>query len=391
MDQGRSRDNKINRNFWDWRPYFYDSILEQGRRMEMDGLLTSVSFSQNGRWARAKTRDGCSVEITKAPTTYAECAKYEPWKNDIGSRRLLRRFSADDRYKCSCRSQQNGMLCSHLAALLFRWEKVRGPFIFTETEEERVQREQKDDIERKAQEKKIKLNTPVSVLSFIKDQGRTVSPKLCFRPDRIFADCYTNEYFADLALELIKSQDPVRTDITTCYDRMGRQLLSAKAVAGSGNVPRFGKAYRLDESYDAVTYTGRAGESYCDMKEQFPIEQVSCTVADMTEPNIKPQESGNRCDCTAASFSDGNTAVTFRAVDKPFELGVKPYTDRALFSMKHREDEKRTGTYVTIQAFQQGIGTGACGPGIMPEFQFPAKQDYELKFLISVSKGEGEV
>lgn len=118
------------------------------------------------------------------------------------------------------------------------------------------------------------------------------------------------------------------------------------------------------------------------MRDQFVISDVSCRVKDMTEPNIKPQESGNRMDCTEASFSDGSAAVSFLAVDKPFELGVKPYTDRALFTMKHREDEKRTGTYVTIQAFQQGIGTGACGPAIMPEFQYGTDRDYELRFLI---------
>ena len=155
-------------------------------------------------------------------------------------------------------------------------------------------------------------------------------------------------------------------------------------VSGSGFLPRFGKVFQLDESFDEVQYTGRTGETYCDMKEQFPIGTVSCHVADMTEPNIRPQESGNRCDCTEATISDGETAVSFVAVGKVFELGVKPYTDKALVQMKHREDEKRTATYVTIQAFQQGIGTGACGPGIMPEFLYSAKHDYELKFLIRV-------
>ena len=163
-------------------------------------------------------------------------------------------------------------------------------------------------------------------------------------------------------------------------------LITSKlhCTSGGGIIPRFGKAFQLDESFDNVTYTGRTGESYCDMKEQFPIGTVSCKVSDMTEPNIKPQESGNRTDCTEASVSNGTQTVTFTAVDKPFELGIKPYTDKALFAMKHIGDEKRTGTYVTIQAFQQGIGTGACGPAIMPEFQYPAKQDYELKFLIRV-------
>ncbi len=157
-------------------------------------------------------------------------------------------------------------------------------------------------------------------------------------------------------------------------------------VSGGGILPRFGKAFRLEADFDRVEYEGREGESYCDMKEQFPIGRVSCAVADMTEPNLRPQESGNRCDTRWASLSDGGVKVTFRAVDRPFELAIKPYTDRALTKMKHRKDELRTGTYVTIQAFQQGIGTGACGPAIMPEYQYSARQDYELKFLIQVEE-----
>ena len=155
-------------------------------------------------------------------------------------------------------------------------------------------------------------------------------------------------------------------------------------TSGGGIVPRFGKSFYLDAAFDQVDYVGRCGESYIDMKDQFPIKAVSCTVADMTEPNLRPQESGNRCDCTVASVSDGKRKVIFEAVDAPFELAIKPYTDKALCAMKHREDEVRTGTYVTIQAFQQGIGTGACGPNIMPEFRFSAKQDYTLKFRIRV-------
>lgn len=157
-------------------------------------------------------------------------------------------------------------------------------------------------------------------------------------------------------------------------------------ISGDGYVTRFGKCFRLDETFDKVCYVGRCGESYCDMKEQFPIRDVTCSVADMTEPNLRPQESGNRMDCTVASVSDGKTKVTFEAVDKHFELGVKPYTDQALCAMRHREDEIRTGTYVTIQAFQQGIGTGACGPNIMPEFLFSVKKDYTLRFLIRVER-----
>ncbi|MBR3377696.1 MAG: hypothetical protein IKG44_08470 [Mogibacterium sp.] len=156
-----------------------------------------------------------------------------------------------------------------------------------------------------------------------------------------------------------------------------------RCTKGKGNVPRFGKAFRFDERFDDVKYYGRCGESYADMKDQFPIEETTCKVGDMTEPNIKPQESGSRFDTRWASVSDGKTTVKFSAVDKAYELGIKPYSDRELLGMKHREDEKRTGTYVTVSAFQQGIGTGICGPETKDEFKYPVKDEYVLRFVIS--------
>ena len=91
-------------------------------------------------------------------------------------------------------------------------------------------------------------------------------------------------------------------------------------------------------------------------------------------------------------MSDGHTIVSFEAVDRPFELAIKPYTDAELLEMRHREDEKRTGTYVTIQAFQQGIGTGACGPGVMPEFMYTAKKGeaFVLRFIIRTDSIKSE-
>ena len=155
-----------------------------------------------------------------------------------------------------------------------------------------------------------------------------------------------------------------------------------QCLKGHGDLPRFGKAFRLEESFDHITYKGRNGESYCDMKDHCQIEQVQCRVADMTEPNIRPQESGNRCDCAWVQLSDGKTNFSVTAVEKPFELGVKPYSDRELLTMRHREDEKRTGTYVTVSAFQQGIGTGSCGPETLPQYRYNAKKEYVLKFVI---------
>ena len=152
---------------------------------------------------------------------------------------------------------------------------------------------------------------------------------------------------------------------------------------GRGDLPRFGVCYRLDASWDKVEYLGRNGESYQDMCEQTQVERVSCRVADMTEPNIRPQESGNRMDCQYVIVSNGEKNVQFTAVDRPFELAVKPYSDEELRGMRHREDEARSGTYVTVQAFQMGIGSGSCGPATRPEYRFDCRRDYELRYLVS--------
>lgn len=176
---------------------------------------------------------------------------------------------------------------------------------------------------------------------------------------------------------------------TDIYEAVSGGVLVTSSLhceKGRGGLPRFGKCYRLDSCFDQVRYLGRNGESYCDMRHQFQIEEVSCSVGDMTEPNIRPQESGNRMDCQYVSLSDGRRTVTFTAVDSPFELAVKPYSDMELACMKHREDEVCTGTYVTLQAFQMGIGTGSCGPATREKYRFDRRKDYSFSYLISWSK-----
>jgi len=172
---------------------------------------------------------------------------------------------------------------------------------------------------------------------------------------------------------------------TDTYESCAQGILvtsSLKCVIGGGDLPRFAKVFRLPETFNRVCYVGRNGESYRDMKEHTQIDRVECSVEAMTEPNIKPQESGNRCDCSYVKLSDGHTSVAFTAVDAPFELGIKPYSDWELLEMRHREDEKTTGTYVAINAFQMGVGTGSCGPATLPEYKFKANGEYTLRFII---------
>ena len=198
-----------------------------------------------------------------------------------------------------------------------------------------------------------------------------------------------------ISTQVLQDKIVVTTQITcksnrfTCtdtYENCEQGILvtsNLRCDSGKGVLPRFGKAFRLEKEFDYVEYLGRNGESYRDMKDHTQIEVVNCRVKDMVEPNIKPQESGNRCDCGYVTVADGETAFTFTAVDNAFELGIKPYSDMELLSMRHRSDEVRTGTYVTISAFQMGIGTGSCGPATRKEYCFNCKDDHVLRFIIT--------
>ena len=156
-------------------------------------------------------------------------------------------------------------------------------------------------------------------------------------------------------------------------------------VKGKTFLPRYAKAFQMEKLFDEVAYYGRNGESYVDMKYHAPIQQVSCHVKEMTENYIRPQESGNRADTRTVSLSNGKETYTFTAVGKAFDLGIKPYSDRELISMKHTKDIKCTGTYIALSAFQAGIGTGSCGPISSDVYQYPMDKDYTFSFLIKKS------
>ncbi len=155
-----------------------------------------------------------------------------------------------------------------------------------------------------------------------------------------------------------------------------------RPVKGKALLPRYGKAFRLDKAFDRVSYCGRSSESYADMKEHAPIAHVNCHVSDMTEPYIRPQESGNRSDTRFAAISNGSETYIFEAVGRAFELGIKPYSDRELIPMRHMKDVICSGTYAAVSMFQAGIGSGSCGPIAGDAYQYPMNQDYSFSFLI---------
>jgi beta-galactosidase/beta-glucuronidase len=152
-----------------------------------------------------------------------------------------------------------------------------------------------------------------------------------------------------------------------------------------GNLFRFGKDFRLNLDFNQIEYLGRSEESYRDIKNYTPIKQNIYSLDDFSPHYIRPQESESRCDVQYLKISSSKVRFIFQSIDEVMEMGIKTFDDDDLLKMKHTSDLKKDGVFITLSKFNQGIGTGSCGPITLEKYRFPCNQEYVFKLLI---KGE---
>ena len=130
----------------------------------------------------------------------------------------------------------------------------------------------------------------------------------------------------------------------------------------------------LPASLDRVTWFGRGpGESYPDTGLATWFGHFESTVDDLQTPYVKPQENGRRGDVRWATLTD--TLGRGLRIDGDFGFAVRRWTDADLAAAKHRNElDPGDGLWLTIDAGQQGIGTGSCGPGALPEYELTLRK-----------------
>lgn len=149
-------------------------------------------------------------------------------------------------------------------------------------------------------------------------------------------------------------------------------------------LPRFGKTIELSKDFDRVIWYGRRDESYGDMKNYTPVGFYEKTVDEMQEFYIKPQESGARADTRFAVVKkDSGHGFVAIAVGSPFSFSVRRKSDIRIAASAHPEDsENSESVYFNIDAFQQGVGSNACGPLPDENNMFYPNKTYELSFAL---------
>ncbi len=158
-------------------------------------------------------------------------------------------------------------------------------------------------------------------------------------------------------------------------------------VSGSPTIkiPRFGVQLEMPSDFDRVKYFGLGDKvNYPDFKEHALTGVYECSVSEMFENYIKPQESAVRCDVRYAQITDSDgIGFRFEALGKPFVFSAKHFTPQQCAKAGHREDlpEKDTSC-INIDAQIMGAGSNSCGPLTSKKYRIGKLKGKELSFVV---------
>lgn len=187
-----------------------------------------------------------------------------------------------------------------------------------------------------------------------------------------------------------------RAQVDYCFDMNGKMIISTslkKVCPLTDQLPRFGVHAELKSELEKVKYYGRGPiENYSDFKEHAPIGIYETTVTDMAHKYIKPQDSGNRGDVrySVLTNEDGK-GLKFTALYKYINFNANHFTLGQLKNAKHIEDLPDTDTtFVTVDGFVRGTGSGSCGPIPSKEHMISFGYFKPLNFSFEVEAVENE-
>lgn len=149
---------------------------------------------------------------------------------------------------------------------------------------------------------------------------------------------------------------------------------------------RIGLTLTLNEAYTQCEWFGRGpGECYVDSKFSQRFGNWSMPVSGLFTEYEYVQEAGNRTDIRWVSFSDeageGTIKMSF-GDQKGCSFMASHYTTDEIDATEHPYDLgrwRRKEAIVRLDWAHQGLGTGSCGPKVMPKYELPVKPfEFEL-------------
>lgn len=176
--------------------------------------------------------------------------------------------------------------------------------------------------------------------------------------------------------------------VSCIYDYTFRDGSIELTVTGKleGNHPRTfarcGLTFVLTPGLENVCWYGRGpGESYKDKKDANGMGIWRKSVDEMYTNYEFPQESGNRTDTMWVTLKCEEGYGLKIIYEKPGDFTALHYTAADLEKSRHPHELTRLHeTVLRVDCDHHGLGTGSCGPGVLPAYQLLAR-DFSFKLI----------
>lgn len=186
----------------------------------------------------------------------------------------------------------------------------------------------------------------------------------------------------EVSYQLINEKEQVVAsgEITYTLGRGGDLVVKTSLVPDTAvvkSLARVGLTFRMPDRYEHLYYVGRGPvETHWDRKVNGVIAGYHSTPRELFHLYVKPQASGNRTDVRWATALDANGRGLLMAphLANTCQWSIYPYNDANIDAAKHINELQADGQLtVHIDAFQAGVGTATCGPGIRDEYLVPVE------------------
>jgi hypothetical protein len=129
-------------------------------------------------------------------------------------------------------------------------------------------------------------------------------------------------------------------------------------------LPRLGWELVLDPALGHMRWFGYGPhESYPDRRSSVWLGWHEGSVEDQYEPQIKPQDNGNKCGVRYVSFADDKGHGLAFAFESPANVKASRFSPKHLAETAHMHDlVPDAAVHVCLDAFVMGLGGASCGP-----------------------------
>lgn len=152
------------------------------------------------------------------------------------------------------------------------------------------------------------------------------------------------------------------------------------------DIPKYGLTMQLPNVYEHIEYYGLGNkENYSDFNAHATVGIFNTDSKSMYEPNIKPQDSGNRSQTRWVRLVDNDgVGIEIKAVKRAFDFNVLPFDDTELNRAKHNHELQINSDYIflKVDGFVRGIGSASCGEDTRNE-NINSSKSINYRFQIS--------